>query len=497
MILQNMWSMKQAIDKVLLIKPMYYGSHYDSKWLPTGIAYIAEALHNAGIESKIIDMGLGYRLKDVSRAINEFDPGLIGISMMSFGYTHTYRMIRLIKKSYPHIPIVVGGPHMSTLRDQVLKDCSDIDFGIIREGEETIVELCRKDKPLSEIKGLMSRGSTGDIVYTGDRSFIEDLDKNGFPKYAAVELKKYPRFVNIVTSRGCPYQCIYCPVNLAIGKNFRMRSAESVVAELRYWYDKGYWEFGIADDNFTIIRKRVIDICEEIKKQGLTGLRISCGNGLRADCVDRELLERMKEAGFYSIAFGVEGGNDKVLNTLRKGETIEAIERAINDSCKLGYKVTLFFLLGSPGEVRADVEDSVRLATKYPVSDVRFYNLIPFPNTELYEWVKNNNYFRKDPIRFISEASHWVNDPIFETPELPMRERKKLYKWANAMARRHIFNVNREERLHETQKYFNRFGLPEAISSILAKMYWNISVRKFLVEPLKEIVTNGKSWLYG
>lgn len=485
------------IDKVLLIKPMYYGSHYDSRWLPTGIAYISEALHNAGIESKIIDMGLGYHLKDITQTINEFNPGLIGISMMSFGYKHTYQMLRATKKFYPRIPIVAGGPHISTLRGRVLEDCPDIDFGIIREGEEAIVELCRMDKPLSEIKGLMSRGSAGEIVYPGDRPFIKDLDKNGFPKYAAVELEKYPRFVNLVTSRGCPHQCIYCPVNLAIGKNFRIRGVESVVAELQHWYDKGYREFGIADDNFTMFRERVMDICEKIKKRGLTGLKISCGNGLRADCVDRELLERMKEAGFCSIAFGVEAGNDKVLNALRKGETIETIERAIKDSCKLGYKVTLFFLLGSPGETKVDVEDSVRLATKYPVSDVRFYNLIPFPNTELYEWVKNNNYFRKDPIRFISGASHWVNDPIFETPELPMRQRKKLYRWANRMGSLHTFKVNREGRLRETQAYFRRFGLPEAVNSILAKMYWNISVRKFLIEPLKEIVIKGKSWFYG
>jgi len=117
--------------------------------------------------------------------------------------------------------------------------------------------------------------------------------------------------------------------------------------------------------------------------------------------VDKELLARMNEVGFYYIAYGVEGGNNQILERLHKGEKIETIERAIKDACDLGYRVTLFFLLGSPGEPKADIEDSIRLATKYPMYDVRFYNMIPFQNTKLYEWVSHNNYFRKDPLQFI------------------------------------------------------------------------------------------------
>ncbi len=481
------------INNVLLIKPIYYGSHYDNRWLPTGLAYVSEALVKANIKNKIIDMGLGYSLNELKAEIEKFSPQLIGISMMSFGYKHTYEMIKSIKESYPRIRIVVGGPHLSTLREKVLEDCHAIDFGITLEGEETIVELCKGDKPLPEIKGLLYRNNTGEIIYTGDRDFISNLDQNGFPWYSEVELDKYPRVINIVTSRGCPYHCIYCPVNLAIGKKFRVRSPESVVDELRYCYDKGYREFGIADDNFTLIRKRVWDICDEIEKQGLKGLKISCGNGLRADKVDRELLAKMKEAGFHYIAFGVEGGNNKVLDTLRKGEKIETIEQAIKDACDLGYKVTLFFLLGSPGETKADIEDSVRLATKYPVYDARFYNLIPFPNTQLYEWVKNNNYLRKDPVQFISEASHWKNDPIFETPELSISDRNKLNKWANNKVKWHTFKLKRDAHLNETQQFFRNIGFPEFISHKIAEVYWTPLFRKIFIEPVKIIVSKIKS----
>ena len=461
------------INNVLLIKPYYYSSHYDNRFLPTGLAYVSEALNKAAIRNKIFDMGLGYSLGDLKKEIEEFKPQLLGISVMSFGYKNTYRMIESVKESYPSISIVVGGPHLSTLRENVLEECQAINFGITLEGEETIVELCRGDKPLSEIKGLIFRNNSGNIIYNGDRDFITDLDQNGFPRYSKVELNKYPRFINIVTSRGCPYQCMYCPVHRAIGERFRVRSPGSVANEFEYWYKRGYREFEIADDNFTLQRDRVSEICAELRKRGLSGLRISCGNGIRADRIDRDLLIQMKEVGFYYIAFGVEAGNNRILKGLKKGESIEAIERAIGDACALGYKVTLFFLLGSPGETKADVEDSVRLALRYPVYDARFYNLIPFPGTELYDWVVANGYFvsEQEGYEYLNDASHWVNDPIFQTPELPTEERKRLYQWANAEVQRHTAKVKKKFYQEDVDAKFRQLGLPAFLINQLAKLY--------------------------
>ena len=457
--------------------------------LPAGLGYISEALTRASIENIVADMRLVHTPEKLQKIIENFSPGLIAVSMMSFGYRHHYKLLKDIKDSYKDVKIVVGGSHLSTLREKVLEECEEIDYGITLEGDETIVELCRGGTPISEIKGLLYRDNNGMVRYNGNRPFIKDLDTIGFPTYSKFELDKYPKYINIVTSRGCPYFCIYCPVNLAIGRKFRVRSPKSVVDEFRYWYEKGYRGFGIVDDNFSLIRKRVWDICDEIEKQGLNELKISCGNGLRADKVDRELLARMKEVGFRYIAFGVEGGNNKILERLHKDEKIETIERAIKDACDLGYRVTLFFLLGSPGETKADIEDSVRLATKYPVYDVRFYNLIPFQNTELYEWVKSNNYFRKDPVQFISEASHWVNDPIFETPELSINERNRLFKWANNKVKWHTFEVKKKVLLHDTQQYFYSRGIPKFISCQLAKIYWTVWFRKLFIEPVKEIIS--------
>ena len=123
----------------------------------------------------------------------------------------------------------------------------------------------------------------------------------------------------------------------------------------------------------------------------------------------------------------MEAGNNKVLSNIKKGETIEEIRQAIGDACELGYKVTLFFLVGSPGENEKDMEDSFRLAGEYPIVGANFYNLIPFPNTELYEWVEKNRYFALPPNRYLNGNMHWSGVPAFFTPELSIRQRKRMY----------------------------------------------------------------------
>src|SRR3990167_7425596 len=223
---------------------------------------------------------------------------------MSYRFLRHYELITLIKSNCPNIPIVVGGPHVSTFREDVLRKCESIDYGITLEGDETIVELCYNIKSPSLVKGLIYRENS-DICYTGDRPLITDLDKLDFPKYIRFDLKKY-EFITIVTSRGCPFRCIYCPVIYTIGNKWRCRAAISVVNEIEYWSKRGFRRFEFGDDNFTLRRERVLEICNEIENRNLSGIKIGLGNGIRADRVDKPLLSRMKEVGFSYVAFGVE-----------------------------------------------------------------------------------------------------------------------------------------------------------------------------------------------
>lgn len=416
-------------SRILLVFPDYKGGHYGALRPPAGLGYIAEALKTAGIEYEVVDMAAGYSASDLKEKIAAFKPDLAGISLMSLMFKRSYEIIDFIKQCDTSIHIIAGGPHISTLRERVLKDCTSIDYGAVLEGEKLTLELCRGEE-LSSIKGLIYRAGE-EIIFTGERPFTDDLDSIPFPKYDKFPLDKYvTEEIGIVSSRGCPYGCIYCPVKTAIGRKWRKRGPENFVDEISYWYSRGYRQFSILDDNFTFNQKRVEDICENIKSNDLKGLELNCNNGIRADRVNYGILKIMKEAGFAYLAFGVEGGNDKILKNINKGETIESVETAIRDSLKLGYRVTLFFIVGSPGETMDDFNDSINLALKYPVFDVRFYNLIPFPQSRLFDWVSENNYFTITPDDYLNSSSHWDNTPVFETPDLDRHERKIALKRA-------------------------------------------------------------------
>jgi len=411
--------------KVLLINPPVPGAYMGPIRPPIGLGYLAQNLSLHGVDYDILDMTLGYKLKDLLKRISSFSPDLIGVTMWTYMYKNTYGLIEAIKKAFPKgLSIVIGGPHISTLRGEVLKECKAIDFGVVLEGEAALLELCQ-GKELQGIKGLMYRDGER-IIYTGDREFITDLDSIPFPRYEKFEMEKYfLKEILVISSRGCPYSCIYCPVKMAIGRLLRTRSAKNVVAEIAFWYNRGYKIFNFGDDNFTFFKERVHDVCDEIFRREMADLDLRCGNGVRADKVDKALLEKMRKTGFSYIAFGVEAGNNRVLETLKKGEKIERIEEAIRNACELGYDVTLFFLVGSPGETWHDLEDSIRLADKFPIIDARFYNIIPYPTTELFEYLKRKNLFLREPEEYLNNTSAFGEEPVFETAELPRAERIK------------------------------------------------------------------------
>jgi len=465
----------ERFKRVLLIHP-HYPVEYDFHILPVGIGYISHALSKAGIPNTVVDMQLGYGMTDVKQRIREFEPDIVGLSMMSFGYTKNYQLIENIKQWFPTIKTVVGGPHM-IMGEKVLQECHSIDFGVVGEGEETIVELCGGGTPLSAILGLIYRETNGEIIYAGNRPFIADYDASGFPSFAEFEMEKYDnRIIHIATSRGCPYKCIYCSTG---GTKIRLRKAVSVADEFEYWYRKGYRNFRIVDDNFTFRAKRVFEICDEFEKRRLKGLKIVCANGIRADKVTREMLKRMKEVGFTYLAFGVEGGNNRILKTLKKGVTIETIKEAISDACDLGFMVALFFLVGSPGETEADVRQSVRLAKEYQICGAAFYNIIPFPNTELFDWVKKNNYFARDPEEYLAKSSHWVNDPFFETPELSVKKRKELVRWANRTIENHVSSVRKKFHMQDKLIRLQMLGVPTMLRRPLIELYFTPLFRRF------------------
>lgn len=468
---------------VLLVNPPYPGS-MERGTLRSGMGYLAEALRQGGVEYDVIDMDLGYEESNLIKKINDFRPDLVGVSMMTYRYAHTYRLLQSIKKTVD-VSIVVGGPHICALEDKVLRECDAVDYGITGEGEEGLVELCR-GKELEKIDGLTYR-KKGDIVKNQMRSTISDLEGLAFPMYHKFELNKYPgRTISIVSSRGCPYRCIFCTISSSMGKKIRTRSSENVVDELEYWYGRGQRRFGIVDDNFTFFADRVYSICDEIEKRQLNGMKLFCGNGVRADRIDKELLKRMKDVGFCSLGIGVEGGNDRILENIKKGETMATIERAIRDACDLGYEVTLHFVIGTPGETMKDVEDTFAVARKYPVRNAYFNNLLPYPGTEIYEWVTERKCFLTEPAEYLDSISTWSDVPVFETPEFPKEERVCALKQAKLVTRkiRREYYSKKFEKLGEVASTLGWLvSFLDDIKGLLRESKWGKMVLR-IVKPL-------------
>jgi len=443
-------------NRVLLISPPS-SSRYGALRVPAGLGHIAQSIEENSIEYDCLDMRLGYRFKHLEKKIKQFRPDLVGISMITLEYRNTYQMISNIKEMIPNIKIVVGGHHVTILKEKVLDDCHSIDFGIVGDGEDAIIELCKDYLNYREIKGLIFR-EDGKIIYTGDRPPIEDLDKYSFPKYKKFDLRRYSKQIPIHSSRGCVFQCTFCP-NKLLGQKYRVKSVKYFVDEVEYWYKQGYKQFAIDDDNFTLNKTRVYEICDEIERRELKELFIRCSNGLRADRVDRDLLKRLKEIGVREVGFGVDGGNNKVLVSLKKGETIEKIEEAISIACELGLDVKLFIIVGTPFETESDIEDSIRLAKKYPVARVNFNNAIPYPGTEMFDYIKKNNLFIIPPEIYLNEISEEKKIPVFETPLLKKEDRIKLLK-----------------KCHKIEK--------EIMKNTVIRMFPKIPMAKFLIEYL-------------
>lgn len=415
-------------SRVLLIPVAYYKSSYKPGDVPDlALGYIGEYLQANGVEYDVLDMNLGYDFPDILKKVEEFKPDLIGIAMKSYRYKDSFALMARIKEALPHIPIAVGAAHISTAKERVLEECGAIDYGIVKEGEETLLELCQ-DKPLAEIKGLIYRDA-GKIIFTGERPFRRDIQSLPWPKYEKFELKKYwyPGMV-VLSSRGCPEKCTFCAAPVVSGNWWRFRTPESMGEEVSYWYDKGYRRIEYLDDNFTLDQNRAMKFCELIISKNYKGLILNVPQGVRADRVSKELLQKMKEAKFESIIYGVEVGNEKMLKLLKKGETLEVIEKAIRDAVDVGFDVHLNMMVGFPDQTVQDVEDTFEFALKYPIRWASFNNFVPYFGTEGFDQAEKRGLFLIQPKDYLNDVNQKAEQIIISTPHISAEQRKYLEK---------------------------------------------------------------------
>jgi len=385
--------------KVLLMTPplpdpdwMYGGFRGSTLWEvsdpPLGLAYIAAVLEKAGHEVKIFDCAVEkMQIDDFKLPGNDFD--LIGITCVTMNYPQVKELVNRIK-GQGDFKTIIGGPHPTSIPMESFRYCNS-DYLAVGEGENTMLELAdtlEKGKSVKDVKGILFR--EGDkIVGTEPRPLIENLDELPFPARHLLDLKKYKPEIeknikqpatNMITSRGCPYRCIFCCRNI-FGNAFRAHSAQYVLNEIKFLQDKhSIKDIIFFDDTFSVDNQRVIDICDGIIKDKMD---IIWNCSARVNTVTRDLIFKMAEAGCYQIAFGVESGSQRVLNLIKKGIIKEQVERAVKWTKEADMEARCYFMLGIPGETIEEMRETVNFAKKLNPDVVHFSIATPFPATEM------------------------------------------------------------------------------------------------------------------
>lgn len=362
-----------------------------SKVEPLGLAYIAAALEEADHKVKIID-GIveDTTISAICSKAQNFD--FVGVSAYTTYAKRVFETVDAIKGA-TDVKIIVGGAHATASPLEVIERES-VDFVIIGEGEQTIKELVgvsEKGKDVKKVKGLMLKGKNGKKpFFTGERPFIKNIDEIPLPArhllpmhlYTGSEArsKRLPSHC-LISSRGCPFNCTFCTKTI-FGRVFRAHSPERVLEEMRILVEKyGARDIGIWDDNFTVDKKRTIKICDMMKEQNWD-LSFSCE--ARVDCVDETVLRSLKEAGCDYVAYGIESGNQRVLDSVRKNFTKEKVMETVRLTQKIGIGVRAYFILGLPGETKEEMLDTIKFAKQLNPTLPTFTVFTPLPGTDAY-----------------------------------------------------------------------------------------------------------------
>ncbi|MBI2042702.1 MAG: cobalamin B12-binding domain-containing protein [Candidatus Nealsonbacteria bacterium] len=409
---------------------------------PLGIAWLAAVLRSNGFNdvSLIESMANNYSNEDIIGLLKKNPPDLIGISFGTQIRFSAFDLIRSIKKEMPNISIVVGGPHPTLTAQDTLENLAEIDAVVKGEGEISFLNLVRameQGRDFFDVKGISFRDNKGNIVHNPRESAIQDLDALPLPARDLLPIEKYTqrtflskkRCTNIMTSRGCPYYCVYCSTSEQWGHSIRHRSPLNVLDEIEYLFKTYPFFEGIRffDDVFTMDKKRVLAICDEIIRRKLNFVW-ECE--ARANTIDEEVAAAMKKAGCEFIDLGIESGSDKILKNIRKGITVEQAIRAAKVIKKAGIGMKAFFMHGLPGETYEDIKKTVFL------SRYLFYELgvegttqgisVIYPGTEMEMLAKNSGNLPKD----FSWAKPYKMDrsypPLSASPCMPIFEQPGL-----------------------------------------------------------------------
>lgn len=391
-------------------------------YVPLGLAYIAAVLEREGYNVEIIDLNVE-RINDegFQRKIENID--IIGITGMITEYAEVLRLVDIVKKANGETKVILGGP-LATMLPQEILQVSQADFVVVGEGERTIGSLISAIKHgdgYTDIKGIAYRDGN-QIVITKPADSIASLDTIPFPARHLLDMKRYLRnyfegfgfkikgsskikSTSLITSRGCPYSCTFCFKDMW-GHKWRARSPQNIVEEMEFLYGKyGVNGFLFTDDTFSLDRKRIFELCK-LLKEGALDVAWYC-NG-RVNLMTKELLEAMYNAGCIGIAYGIESGNQQILDSMKKSITLEQVRNAVKWTKEAGIYVTGYFMIGMLGETRDTIRQTITFARELALDHYAFSIAAPIPGTELYDGAMERGLMKED-IRPFKELLFSVN----------------------------------------------------------------------------------------
>ncbi len=391
------------ISKIQLIMPNFnWNAEFNiQKDPPVGLLYIATVLLEDGYAVEITDANAeNLSVADVMDRIAAFQPNLVGISA-NFSPLHNSALMlcRRVKALCSDIWTVVGGNHATACAEYMLEQSGgSLNFVARGQGERVLPNLVRalnSSLDISCIKGITYMQG-GKAVSNDDEPLIDDLDSLPLPAYHLLKMDLYDRY-NLITSRGCPFKCNYCASSVICNK-VRYRSPEKIAEEIEHLVQHyGQKHFWFSDDTFTANFKHTNELLDLLIGKGLD---ISWSCLTRVNRTKRDLLEKMKQAGCKYISYGVESGDQAMLDRMNKRITLEDVREALLLTKDVGIDMYAFFLIGYPGDTAESVERSFELIRETGLTGVSFAIVIPLPGTTLWRYLEEQGLIRYDTIEW-------------------------------------------------------------------------------------------------
>ncbi len=425
--------------KCVLIDPPEQSTQMHEVYPPLGLLYIAAVLKQNDIDVHLIESrSRGLLSNEVIEEVRKENPNFVGITAITARINSALYLSAKVKEINPNIKVILGGPHVHFEHRDII-NCPSVDFCVRGEGEITALELLKvvsNHSNLREVKGITFK--EGDEVFvTPNRPFVRDLDRLPFPDRGLLQSPAYrglwtegETFSPMLATRGCPYLCQFCDAPAIWGRVHRRRSVANVLDELEQIYN----EFGVryvrfVDDLLVVNKKWTIELCRGMHERGLDELSWVCDG--RVGLMSEELLEELKKANCKVIFYGIEFGNQRILDFCKKGFTIKQIKETIDLTSKVGISSYGYFMIGYPTETVETVEDTINLAKElaldYGMESAGFSIVTPFPGTGLYEYCKKNDMLKTTDW---SQYSYQLGNGVIKLENITEEELKALYEKA-------------------------------------------------------------------